>query len=200
MYRIFDRVVDEALDDRYRRREYYERPRDPRTDIEQEVKLMYARGEINSNSYHRLLEMAQSGQLGWDDLARVRSEKAPQVQSTPPTPQRERHPQMVRSLNRLYAHRSRLDEARAETEQTLERLEADVDRLRRQAKTADEKAQLTLPDEEKAREYLQVKQEVLDRIRTLEERITSLRQSLHQSLCTIRADVVTDAFPVQHKS
>ncbi|RMD60115.1 hypothetical protein D6833_10370, partial [Candidatus Parcubacteria bacterium] len=55
-----------------------------------------------------------------------------------------------------------------------------VDRLRGQVDATDEKAQLALPDEEKAREYLEVKQEALDRIDTLEERIASLRQSLHR--------------------
>ncbi len=189
-YRIFERVIDGAWDDRYRQREYPTRPRDPRAEIEQEVKLMYARGDINSNTYHRLLEMAQSGQLSWDDLARVRSDGAAQVQPALQTPQHERDPEIVRSLNRLYAHRRRLEEARAETEQTLEQLEADVDRLRRQAETADEKAQLALPDEEKAREYLEIKQEALDRIQTLEERIASLRQSLHR-IDTLRDELAT---------
>ncbi len=194
-HHILGRVVGETLEERYRRRAYDERPRDPRAEIEQEVKLMYARGDINSNTYHRLLEMAQSGQLSWDDLSRVRSEGATQVQPAPPTPQRERDPEIVRSLNRLYAHRRRLEEARAETEQTLERLEADVERLRRQAETADEKAQLALPDETKAREYLELKQEILDRIATLEERIASLRQSLrrietlHDELATREAEL-----------
>ena len=194
-HHILGRVVDEALEGRYRRRGYDERPRDPRAEIEQEVKLMYARGDINSNTYHRLLEMAQSGQLSWDDLARVRSEGAAQAQATPQTPSRERDPEIVRSLNRLYAHRRRLEDARAETERTLERLEADVERLRRQAETADEKAQLALPDEAKAREYLELKQEILDRIATLEERIASLRQSLrriealHDELATREAEL-----------
>lgn len=189
-YRIFERVVDEALDDRYQRREYHERPRDPRTEIEQEVKLMYARGDINSSTYHRLLEMAQSGQLSWDDLSRVRSDSAPPARPEPQAPQRERDPEIVRSLNRLYTHRSRLEDTRAETEQTLERLEADVDRLRRQAETAEEKAQLSLHNEEKAREYLEVKQEAQERIGTLEERIASLRQSLRR-IDTLRDELAT---------
>ena len=195
-YRILERLVDEALDERRRQREYYDRPQDPRADtwagagIEQEVKLMYARGDINSSTYHRLLEMAQSGQLTWDDLSRVRRESTLPARSEPQVPQRERDADIVRSLNRLYGHRSRLEHARDETEQTLARLEADVERLREQAETADEKAQLALPDEEKAREYLEVKQEALDRIDTLEERVASLRQSLRR-IDSLRDELAT---------
>lgn len=35
--------------------------------------MMYARGNISSSTYHRLLEMARSWDLSWDDMARARS-------------------------------------------------------------------------------------------------------------------------------
>jgi len=126
------------------------------------------------------MEMAESGQLGWDDLARVRSEGALQARPEPKAPRRERDPEIVSSLNRLYTHRTRLEDARAETEQVLQKLEEDVDRLQEQAAAAEEKAQLALPDEGKAREYLEVKQEIASRIDTLEERIASLRDNLRR--------------------
>ncbi|MCL7453081.1 MAG: hypothetical protein M8467_08525 [Anaerolineae bacterium] len=179
-YRIFERLLDEVLDEQRRQRRYDERPRDPRDEIEQEVKMIYARGEIDASTYHRLLEMAQSGQLDWDDLARVRRERGAGKRREAQAPRRKRDAEIVRSLNRLYGHRSQLENAQAETEEVLERLEADLRRLQEQASEAEEKAQLALPDEERARAYLATKQEAVDRANTLEGRIASLRQNLRR--------------------
>jgi hypothetical protein len=191
-YRVLELLLEEALEERRGQRDLYydDRQHDPGAEIEQEVKLMYARGDITAQTYHRLLEMAQSGQLAWNDLARFRTEGGAEVPPIPNAPQRERDPDVVRSLNRLYSHRNRLEEARAETSQVLQRLEADVTRLREQARVADEKAQLALPDEEKARVFLETKQETLDRVATLEERIVSLRES-QQRIDTLRDELAT---------
>ena len=190
MFRILERLMDEALDEQRRQRGDYDRLTDPRADIEQEVRIMYARGDINADTFQRLMEMAQSGQLSWSDLARVRSEGAVKERPEQKAPERKRDVAIVSSLNRLYTHRTRLESARAEAEQMLQALEADVTRLREQAEAAEEKAQLALPDEEKARVYLEVKQEALDRVNTLEERIASLRQSLGR-INTLRDELAT---------
>ena len=189
-YRIFERLLDEALDERRSQRGLYERPSDPLDDIEQEVKLVYARGDIDARTYRRLLEMAQSGELGWDDLARVRSEQATNVRQEQKPPERERDAKIVSSLNRLYRHRTRLESTRDETTQVLQRLETDVARFREQADAAEEKAQIALPDEEKARAFLETRQEALDRVDSLEERIASLRQSLRR-VDTLRDELAT---------
>lgn len=161
-----------------------------KSDVEQEVKLMYARGEITSGAYHRLLEMAQSDQLDWDDLARVRGEGEPSGPPAAKAPPRKRDPEIVSGLNRLYQHRSRLEAARAESEQVLEKLEVDAARLRQQAKSAAEKAQLALSDEATARAYLETKQEALERADTLDQRIISLRQDLRR-IGTLRDELAT---------
>lgn len=155
-------------------------------DVEQEVKLMYARGEITSGTYYRLQEMAQSGQLSWGDLARIRDEGAlvapPAAKASP----RKRDADIVRSLNRLYQHRSRLEAARTEAEQVLEKLEADAAQLRQQAEKAADKAQHALSDEATARAYLETRHEALERADTLDQRIVQLRQDLG------RIDVLRD--------
>ncbi len=156
----------------------------PPPSIEQEVKLMYARGDIAASTYYRLLEMAQNGQLSWDDLTRVRSGEAvttPAATTTAVTPPpRQRNNDIVRSLNRLYEHRSKLEAARAESEQVLDKLEADVARLRQQADTAAAQAEAAINNETTARAYLAARQEALDRAATLEERINALRQDLRR--------------------
>ncbi len=155
----------------------------PQPSIEQEVKLMYARGDIAASTYYRLLEMAQNSQLSWDDLARMRSGEAvtTSAKSTAVTPPpHQRNNDIVRSLNRLYEHRSKLEAARAESEQVLDKLEADVSRLRQQADTAAAKAEAAIGDDTAARAYLTTRQEALDRAATLEERSNALRQDLRR--------------------
>jgi len=180
-YRIFERLLDEVLEEQRRQRGYNDQPaRDPQAEIEQEVKMMYARGEIDSSTYHRLLEMAQSGQLDSQDLARMRREGTARQRPDSEPAARKRDTEIVRSLNQLYSHRRRLEDARAETEQVLERLEADLARVQEQASAAEEKAELALPDEEKARAYLEVKQDAVDRANTLEERVALVRRNLRR--------------------
>jgi hypothetical protein len=107
-YRMIGRLIDEALDEHADLLDRREHPRDRRGDIEQEVKVMYARGEINANTYYRLLEMAQNGQLSWDDLGRVRQGARVEEPVPKPAP-RQRSVEIVNSLNQLYTHRTRLD-------------------------------------------------------------------------------------------
>lgn len=191
-YRILERLLDEALNERGRQRDSYndDLGHDPRAEIEQEVKLMYARGDISAQTYHRLLAMAQSGELAWNDLEPVRTKGGAKTSSISKAPQRERDPDIVLSLNQLYSHRKRLEEARAETGQVLQRLEADVTRLREQAKVAGEKAQRALPEEEKARAILETKETTLDRVAALEKRIASLRES-QQRIDTLLDELAT---------
>lgn len=177
-YRILERLVDEVLDERRHQRRQADVPWNPQRELEQEVKLLYARGDIGEESYRRLLRMARSGELSWDDLEQMRREQAPLSQEAPVDDTRRRDAEIVRALNRLYSHRTRLDEQQVETEQVLERLEADMERLRGQAETAAGKAQLAMPDETVARAYLETKQEAEARIATLEARVANLRRSL----------------------
>jgi prefoldin subunit 5 len=196
-YRILERLIDEALDEGRRRRENsYDRPPDRRAEIEQEIKLMYARGDIEADSYHRLRELARSGALSWSELKRVHQESSASkaaskpARATQPESRRKRDAEIVNSLNRLYTHRSRLDQARTETEQVLQKLEKDVTRLREQARTAGEQAQQALPDEARARDYLETKQEIMERIQVLEERVRGLQESLHR-IDDLRGELAT---------
>ncbi len=157
----------------------YARPYEPAPQppsITQEIKLRYARGDIDSATYHRLLEMARSGELSWDDLNQLRPTAAPAPTTTP---SKKRDTDIVRSLNKLYTHRSTIQKSRKENEEILKRLEADAARLREQAESARQRAEaIADTDEASARSYLAVRQDALDRIAVLEERITALRQDL----------------------
>jgi DNA repair ATPase RecN len=149
------------------------------TGIEQELKTLYARGEIDSGTYHRLMEMAQNGQLGWDDLNRVERKSLPSATQEQRAP-RKRDAEIVGHLNKLYSHRKQLQKSRQETENVLQRLEKEASRLQDQARVAEEKAQQTIADEEVARAYLQTRQEALERASAVQERMDDLRQNLRR--------------------
>ena len=138
---------------------------------------MYARGDIDAAAYHRLLEMARSNELTWDDLRELSARGASSPPSSPSPQQRDAD--IVRSLNKLYAHRAAIQESRQESEAILARLEADARRLREQAETAQRQAEASADrDEASARAYLAVRQDALERADVLDERISALRQDL----------------------
>jgi prefoldin subunit 5 len=188
-YWMIGHLIDEVLDEHTDLLDRRERPRERRGDIEQEVKVMYARGDINANTYYRLLDMAQDEQLSWDDLGRVHQGAQVEERAPKPAP-RQRDVEIVNNLNQLYTHRTRLDQARQETESVLQNLEKDLARLQEQAKAAGEKAERALPDEATTRAYLETKQEALERAQTLQERVEGLRQNL-QRIETLREELAT---------
>ncbi len=169
----------------------HETPAQPQPSITQDIKLMYARGEIDSAAYHRLLEMARREELTWDDLRELQARGAVVATQAAPAASKERDADIVRSLNKLYAHRTALEQSRRETEDILAKLEADAERLHEQAETARQKAEAVADrDEESARAYLAVRQDALERVAVLEERITALRQDLAR-LADLEAELAT---------
>ena len=188
-YRILGNLID---DTHYGHSHYWDKEeyrRDSGAEIEQKVKLMYARGEIDSGTYHRLIDMAQSGQLSWNDIKRIgRAPGAADVQEQRTPPKRDL--EIVNSLNQLYTHRKQLENARRETEDVLRTLEGEATRLAEQAKTAQSKAQQAIDREDAARAYLDTRQKALERANALQERIAGLRQNLNRIEC-LEADLTT---------
>ena len=188
-YRIFGTLIDDTLNERSHSIERGQRRRDPQAEIEQEVKLMYARGEIDSGAYYRLQDMAQSGQLSWSDLNRVeKNTRAADIQEKRTS--RKRDAEIVSSLNQLYTHRKQLESARQNTENVLKTLQQEVERLGEQAKTSQDKAQQALDNETAARAYLDTRQKALERLDAVQERIDGLRQNLRR-IENLEADLST---------
>lgn len=188
-YRIVGRLIDETLNEQSHLLDPSVHKKDTSLDIEQEVKIMYASGEIDSGSYHRLIEMARKRQLNWDDLEQIK--RRTQTRNlVSQTPARKRDAEIVSDLNQLYSHRKRLEAARQETQSVLVTLEKDASRLKEQAKTAEEKAQKAIVNEDVSRSYLQTRQEALERVATLKNRINDLRENLHR-IESLEAELAT---------
>jgi DNA repair exonuclease SbcCD ATPase subunit len=181
------------MDDTFYERARYRAPAEygyeAHTGIEQEVKLLYARGEIDSGTYYRLIDMAQSGQLNWSDLDRIEKKTGPGngvEQRKPP----KRDVEIVSDLNQLYSHRKQLESARQETETVLQTLENEAARLAEQVKSAESKAKQAIDNEDAARAYLNTRQKALERADIVQERINELRQNLSR-IENLEADIST---------
>jgi len=120
--------------------------KDTAIDVRQEIKLLYARGEIDSGAFHRLLEMADSGLLTSGDLARVGQ-----------------------------AARDHSGDSRAGTRDEIATLEIQIARLYKQAKDAEWNAGRVSPDGDQARAYLETKQGALFRAHEIEARVAALK-------------------------
>jgi chromosome segregation ATPase len=188
-YRILGSLIDDTLYERSHNGGQGDYRRDSRGEIEQEVKLMYARGEVDSGTYHRLIDLAQSGQLSWDDLNRIGKKPQVAVDQEQQAP-RKRDAEIVGSLNQLYTHRKQLENARLETEDVLQTLEKEASRLAEQAKTAESKAQQAIDHEDAVRAYLEARQKALERANAVRERIDGLRQNLGR-IESLEADLST---------
>lgn len=186
-YRYLGKLIDHSLNEASQRGS--ELQRNPGSGLEQEVKTLYARGEIDSGTYHRLMEMAQNGQLSWDDLNRV-ERKSPPVAIQAQGARRKRDAEIVGLLNKLYSRRKQLEDSRQETENVLQTLEKEASRLDDKARVAEEKAQETIANEEVARAYLKTKQEAVERARAVQERIDDLRENLRR-VERLEADLAT---------
>ena len=188
-YRFLGNLMDDTF---YEHSRYMDRPAhklDSLAEIEREVKLMYARGEIDSGTYHRLIDMAQGGQLNWSDLDQIGKNSHPRVVREQRTPTK-RNTEIVNSLNQLYTHRKQLEETRQETEKVLQTLESEAARLIEQANTAETKAQQAIDNENAARAYLDTRQKALERANAIQTRISDLRQNLSR-IENLQADLST---------
>jgi prefoldin subunit 5 len=188
-YRILGNLIDDTLYERSRDVDRGEYGRDSRTEVEQDVKLMYARGEIDSGTYHRLIDMAQSGLLNWEDLRQIGKTSQVAIIQEGRAP-RKRDPDIVNGLNQLYSRRKQLENARQDTEEVLASLEKEAARLAEQAKTAETEAKKAIDNEEVARAYLDTRQKALDRAASVQERIDGLRQNLRR-IENLEADLST---------
>jgi len=188
-YRILGNLIDDTLYERSRDVDRGEYGRDSRAEVEQDVKLMYARGEIDSGTYHRLIDMAQSGHLNWEDLRQIGKTSQVAIIQERRAP-RKRDPDMVNGLNQLYSRRKQLENAHQDTEEVLASLEKEADRLAEQAKTAETEAKKAIDNEEVARAYLDTRQKALDRAASVQERIDGLRQNLRR-IENLEADLST---------
>ena len=145
--------------------------------MEQQVKLMYARGDIGVETFHRLLDMAQAGELKAGDLTAFQSHRA----NVPLSVQREQHlrqESFSTHPDQLRQQRSQLEAACAETEESIRRLRLEAARLYQQAESAAGGLKEAAPESETVQALSRIREEALARARSVEERIGHIEERL----------------------
>lgn len=173
------RVVEEALEENRGRR--YDRAyeyRSPRVEpsIDAELARMYARGQINRDTFLRLRPMARRGELTWADLDELRREARLQ-----PPPGGAPADDNAAALAKIQEKRAAVEQAAHESESVALSLDQRIAGLAEEAQRLEEQAREAIPnDEERARALLTKRQEILERSGVLKERASALRQDIQR--------------------
>ena len=159
--------------------------------VKHELKAMYARGEIDEQTYHRLKHLAKEGELGWDDVRRLRREGTREVATESPVAERSTaEPQADAGLADWLRRRTeQLQEAEEESRALLRELEAKADELRSRLGALEGAADATPSDEGAVQSGAERKLAIQQQMSTLDSRARELQGDL-QRIEALRADVV----------
>lgn len=145
------------------------------SDIENEVRLMYARGEIGTEAFRRLYAMAQARDLTIQDVKAFQARAA-----GTPSPLESARPKadefQLANAHLLEQQRTGLEAACAETEESIRRLQLEAAAHYQEAEVAD-----IDPD---------AKADALSQAEAVERRIDEIRERLSH-LKTYLADITT---------
>ena len=159
----------------------------PRVDPWAEALSLYEQGLIDDAALQRLRRLAARGELRPVDVAVLRFEAQRRGATRPSSKEEE-------GLRLLKARRARLLNARQSSQQTLQRVEAQIADLDARIREKEEAARAVLPqDEERARQLLEEKVLFEESKARLEEQARALRediQSLEDVLAQIEAKIV----------
>lgn len=152
--------------------------------VRDEVKKLYARGEITREQYHEALERLQRGSFSLDDLWELRRQAS--VPHDSGETETSRMPGMqeglaaksssgagLRSLKQKWEE---VGKAEREIGGTIEAVTGSMERLKKEMQHLEELARITLQsDEAQARAYLEQRQAVVEQVSELEARLEGLK-------------------------
>ncbi len=147
------------------------------TITEQQVKLMYARGEIGAEAFRRLLDMAQAGNLRADELTAFQSQSA-NARAGLHDDRRQQRGSSSAHLRQLQQRRHELEAACAETEESIRRLQLEAAQLYQDAASVEIDIERAAPDAGKINTLLEFEESTLSRAHSVEERIERITESL----------------------
>ncbi len=154
------------------------RMQDPKIRLENQLRLMYGRGEITRETFHQLRFRLNWGRLGQGDLGMIHRDALRRLEASGRPPEERYNPEILQSLDRLYLDRVLLEEARFEIMDRQNAMEQEIDWLKEQAEEARQSAQNALPDENSARLYLEIWQHLKELSKTMDQRMLVFMQQL----------------------
>jgi hypothetical protein len=154
--------------------------RDPSYGLDEEIKVMLGRGEITREQYDQLNRKLKFSTLARGDLELLRRQARKRAYQQVGVSTGFYEPEVTGELDRLFIRNVSLEDARREAQQAKQRVEADINRIQEYAKSAQDMASKALPDENEARALLEIRQNMLERLRGLEAHKRTLEQSIRR--------------------
>lgn len=142
------------------------------------LRVMFGRGEVDRKHFFRFLRRIQEGELVEGELCLLEREVKLQKQIKGDSLPDPRNREIQRGLERVYIGRALLEEARFAAEKTLQALAGEIDWIQGQAQIAEQEARQALPDENVARNYLEMRQNLVDHSGRLVNRRDELQREL----------------------
>ena len=160
---------------------------DPEARLEEQLRIMYGRGEINKVRFLQLRFRLHGGFLSETDLSVVHHQ-AIRLMEARGNYIPHYNPEFEHSLDRLYADRVRIEETIDQLTTSIEALRKEVDWTQEQAEDARRSASAVLPDEATARSFLQVWQSLLSLSQTLDNDLQAMEHNV-ASLNTLESEI-----------
>ena len=167
------RLAEDAVAENRRRRGVDMPPPRPEGErLREELRMLYARGDLDRQTFLEMRELAERGELTWTDLGEARRQ-AEEVRVMESPEAREAGV----ALAGLRRQEKALDRARVDSEATARRLEEQLADLEAQAGRDEEEARrVVLADEARARSVLEHRVSVLGQAERLRESVRGLHQ------------------------
>ncbi len=152
----------------------------PARRMERQLRIMYGRGEIDRITFFRLRNNLEKGYYIEGDLQMYHRKAEARLAREGKYLLGHTDTEIARGLDNLYLNRAVLEEIRLEMKQALQVMESTQSWIQKQAGAIQENAQSALPNETDARAFLEVRQDLLERIQYLKNRSNAVQQNMHQ--------------------
>lgn len=171
------RLAEDAVAENQRRRGATPPPPRPKGErVGEELRLLYARGDLDRQTFLQMRGLAERGELTWADLEGTRRE-AEEMRAMESPEARE----VGLTLARLRRQEKALERARLDSEAAARRLGEQVVDLEAQAGRDEKEArQVVLEDEARARSILEHREPMLEQAGRLRKSIQGLHQDIQR--------------------
>ncbi len=167
-------LVEEVLDQNRENLEQKPRERSEKEELEEELKILYARGDIDSDAFDRTKIRIKTGEFTWQDLEQLKKETAERRLAEIPEER-----ELKRARADIERQRRALIRAKEESSALVADLNGRLSALRTQASELERKALEALKsDEAAARLDVEQRQDVENRAARIEQQLRALRRDL----------------------
>ncbi len=174
--RMLLRLAEESLEENRRRRGEGLPPRSEGEGLREEVRRLYARGELDRETFLELRRLAERGQLTRTDLEEARLQAREILAMESPEAR-----EASAALAELRRQERALERAKTDSEATAGRIEAQLADLKARAGQDEEEARrVVLDDEARARSLLEHRESILEEEERLRLSVQALRQDIRR--------------------